>query len=115
MKAYLVRLRDRAELRSHELVGVFVARDLDDLFWLIDQCVDPYACEYRRLSEGGFYMGGEAAVVPACPDDEDEPVDWLAGASLCGQWWSAFNVDEGCWRNFDRRSLLSFVQQEAAE
>lgn len=48
--AYLVRLKD-----THELVGFGVANSLKDLFWLVDENVDPFACEYRRVENAMIF------------------------------------------------------------
>jgi len=50
---FLVRLKgDRAPL------GVVLARGRDELFWLVDELTDPYACEVTVLEAGeGFFCG----------------------------------------------------------
>ena len=38
---------------DRQIVGIFAYRDLEELFWLIDQASDPYKCEYFNLKNGG--------------------------------------------------------------
>lgn len=89
MTAYLVRLAD-----DHQVVGIFVAEDVDELAYLVDQACDPRATEYLELTSGGAYVGGQTAaqwplrmVSEDCahPDDEDP----LRGASLDDAWLDA--------------------------
>jgi hypothetical protein len=39
---------------DRQIVGIFAYRDLEELFWLIDQATDPYQCEYFNLKNGGI-------------------------------------------------------------
>lgn len=48
---FLVRLKGKPEP-----FGVVVARDRDELFWLIDELTDPYGCEVSVLVAGEARM-----------------------------------------------------------
>jgi hypothetical protein len=93
MTAYLVRLKKNAEL-----VGLFVSPS-DDMLWdFVDECCDPYECEFVRLPAGGVYLSEAGA--PAVPtsiefpvDDRDIP-DWFAGATLSELWLDVFYSKE---------------------
>ena len=49
MNVYLVRL-----IEEQEIVGVFAAKNINNLYDLVDECVSPYECEYAKLPEGGL-------------------------------------------------------------
>jgi hypothetical protein len=49
MPTYLVRLMDNLDL-----VGIFVARNVKDLAIAVDECTDPWDCEYIVLGVGGI-------------------------------------------------------------
>lgn len=48
---YVVRLAKEPG-EPAELVGLFVARDSNELYWLIDEVTDPSDCEYARAPNG---------------------------------------------------------------
>ena len=56
MTTYVVRLKE-----NKEFVGIYAGKNEPDLFWLVDQLCDPYACEYARLSFGGLYFAGKCS------------------------------------------------------
>lgn len=98
--AFAVRLAE-----DQQVVGIFVAVDLDQLADLVDQCCDPAATEYLRMGVGGVYVGTPTAarwparelrdpsgeVIDIEPDDEDA----LRGASLDDFWWR--DIYQGEW------------------
>ena len=55
MATALVRMID-----DRQIVGIFVYRDLEQLFWLIDQATDPYQCEYFNVKKGGIIWYDQA-------------------------------------------------------
>lgn len=55
MPAYLVRTID-----EHDIVGFFVADEMEDLLIAVDECTDPADCEYVELPVGGIRPGTEA-------------------------------------------------------
>ena len=60
---YLVRLMDGEH--KGELVGIIAAPSLPDLYWIVDEAVDPGACEYAELPSGGLLWSDRgAALVP---------------------------------------------------
>lgn len=55
MTTYLVRTID-----SKRLIGVFAAEDSAQLFYVVDEALDPFRCEYLRLVAGeGVFMDGQ--------------------------------------------------------
>lgn len=48
---YLVRL-----IENKEIVGFFNAVNDYELFWLVDECTDPWACERKKLVGGWGIM-----------------------------------------------------------
>lgn len=97
---YAIRLAE-----DRQVVGIFVARDLDELAYLVDQCTDPSGTEYLRLGIGGVYVGGPTtAQWPARekPDEHGDPFDVepediapFNGAELDDFWW--LDMDNGDW------------------
>ena len=57
MASYIVRFRP-SEPRARELVGIFVADTVDQLFELVNETETPLCCEYRQLGNGGIYWDG---------------------------------------------------------
>ena len=55
MTTALVRL-----IEGKNIVGMFVYRDPEDLFWLIDQATNPYECEFINLKYGGLIWKNES-------------------------------------------------------
>jgi hypothetical protein len=101
MPTYLVRTID-----DHDLVGIFSASNFDDLIVLVDECLYPADCEYRRLKAGGIMWTSPAIPIPieVSTDETDEPepddLPW-AGASLSDSWWDSFYGSSSVkWRQF---------------
>jgi hypothetical protein len=92
MRAYIVRLKDGAEL-----VGIFVSPSVDTLWRYVDECCDPYECEFLRLPPGGLYLGkpGAASIPTIIEDLEDNKLypDWFAGAVVSELWLDIFYDD----------------------
>src|SRR5947209_332758 len=95
MQTYLVRLQS-----NQELVGLFVSPRMDQLWEFVDECCDPFICEFVRLPPGGIYQDHSgAARVPTnerFPVDQDAIPDWFAGATISELWLGAF-YDESNW------------------
>ena len=89
MRAYLVRLKTNAEL-----VGLFVSPSVKELWNYVDECCDPFACEFLSLPPGGIYLGQSgAAKIPtiiADPEDDSLYPDWLTGAVISELWLDIF-------------------------
>lgn len=89
MTAYLVRLKNSAEL-----VGLFVSPRAEDLWYYIEECCDPNACEFVALPPGGMYLdqAGAATVPTLVPDPEPEESypDWFSGATISELWLGIF-------------------------
>jgi len=99
MDAYLVRLE-----ANKELVGLFVSPN-DEMLWeFVDECCDPFVCEFLKLPAGGMYRSESGAprvpTVERFPVDEKSIPDWFAGATLSELWLDAF-YDDAFWQNID--------------
>lgn len=96
MSGYLVRLTD-----TKDLVGIFWADRLSDLFWLVDECTDPYGCEYTRVKPGGIYWGTYAVAVPIPVDDDGEPLagddGWRTRWEPSDDVWAALHDGKRKW------------------
>ena len=62
MPAYLVRL-----IKNRDIVGIFVADELEELVEAVDGCTDIDACEFAELPLGGIMWTGPAIAVPVFP------------------------------------------------
>lgn len=93
MSAYLVRLKKNAEL-----VGLFVSPTADMLWEFVDECTDPYECEFLKLPAGGVYLASAGAPrVPTrieYPEDDQDIPDWFAGATVSELWLDIFHSKE---------------------
>lgn len=89
MRAYLVRLKKNAEI-----VGVFVSPSVNELRIYVDECCDPFVCEFLTLPPGGIYMSesGAAKVPTVITDPEDDSLypDWFTGAVISELWLDIF-------------------------
>jgi hypothetical protein len=55
MTTYLVRT-----IESKRMIGIFSAGDSAQLFFAVDEALDPFRCEYLRLTAGeGVFMDGQ--------------------------------------------------------
>lgn len=90
MQAYLVR-----QGSDRQVVGIFVAKDVDQLAVLIDECCDPSGCEYLPAGAGGIYQSGRtAAQFPIRYIGEDpHPDDGspFVGADYTDSWHTAMD------------------------
>lgn len=89
MTTYLVRLK-----RNAELVGLFVSPTDDMLGEFVDECCDPYECEFVKLPPGGIFLPSSGApVVPTkieYPEDDQNIPDWFARAVTSELWIDIF-------------------------
>lgn len=97
MPTYLVRT-----IKKHDLVGIFVAPNVADLAWLIDEVLDPAACEYQRLPPGGIIWEEPAVTIPIEmgeeeEDEEDEVLVPWAGARATEIWANHLYGGSGKW------------------
>lgn len=93
---YLVRVG-----RSHEVVGIFAATDLDHLAHLVDQCCDPAGLECLPVGEGGIIVPNPTTArwpMRFNSAEEPDPADEhpLDGAHLDECWHNA--CQEGDWQ-----------------
>lgn len=101
MPAYLVRIID-----THDLVGIYYVETILQLIVIIDECTDPGACEYTRLTfPGGIMWESPAVSVPVerpggTDGSEPDPVPWEA-ASVTERWFNVIYGYEKCrWKRF---------------
>jgi len=102
MPAYLVRTID-----NHDIVGFFVAAEIEDLLVTVDECTDPGDCEYVELPAGGILWSSPAIAVPLDAggvEDEDadhgQELPW-ARAELSETWWNVvYGFTDDTWTEF---------------
>jgi hypothetical protein len=101
MAAYIVRTID-----DHDIVGFFVADEMDDLLIAVDECTEPADCEYIELPAGGIFWPSPAIAVPLKPgdpeddDSEAEELPW-EGAHFSEPWWSVvYGHSDDKWTEF---------------
>ena len=94
---------------NQQVVGIFVALELNQLADLVLQCCDPTATEYLMLGPGGVCTDvlnpaqwparelphAEGGFVGFEPEDEDP----LKDAKLDEYWWG--DIDRGDWHALD--------------
>ncbi|MFK4530414.1 hypothetical protein ABIF90_008395 [Bradyrhizobium japonicum] len=103
MPAYLVRT-----IKKHDLVGVFYAANINDLAYMIDEVLDPDACEYTLIGPGGVIWGEPAIAIPvprkSNDDEEDEDsnlIPWK-DARFTEDWaLLAYNESGKRWRKIE--------------
>ena len=68
MLIYAVRLTE-----NKEAVGIFCVQKKQDLFFYVDECTDPYACEIKPISsEGGIYFTENSSRLWTDYEDNDD-------------------------------------------
>lgn len=67
MNAYFVRVAD-----THEPVGIFAARNADQLNDIVDEVCDPGICEFRPAPAGGLLVHATVTKWPLDPEDRDD-------------------------------------------
>ncbi len=96
MPAYLVRLKDDDEEHARELVGIFVAQTMGELYWAVDEAASPCECKCLELGPGGIHWEQHTEQrVPRDvePDWEHLPDSWStlpAEPTLTDEWDDAF-------------------------
>jgi hypothetical protein len=98
MPAYLVRTTE-----DHDLVGFFVAEEVDELIDLIDEGTDLGVCEYLELASRGLYWNDPVVPVPIKVDENDQAeaeIPW-SKADMTWNWseavYSIIGDDERVW------------------
>lgn len=57
MSAYIARIKE-----DKQMVGFFWASTINELFWMVDECCDPYIVEFSKTNRGGVFW--------------QKPIDW---------------------------------------
>ena len=94
MASYIVRFGP-SEPRARELVGIFVADTVDQLFELVNETETPMCCEYRQLGSGGIYWDSSTGQTVPQHDRSDEANGWFTLPSepmLSTSWEAAMSV-----------------------
>lgn len=52
-QTYLIRSKN-----TKYLIGIFTELNLKDLYWSVDECLDPNECEYAVVHHGGIFWSG---------------------------------------------------------
>lgn len=95
MEVYLVRLK-AGEPNAREIVGIFAAETMGQLFWMVDECCPPDECECQIIGPGGLYwerFTGQVVPRTEDPDWETLPDDWSElppAPTLTGEWEDRF-------------------------
>lgn len=94
---YLVRTKE-----GREIVGLFAAPTIKELFWVIDECTNPNDCEYIKILTGGFMWckGGTPVLAEDKGDDTEYEDDDLSGGGFSDR--VSLMVDE-CRPNYSKR------------
>lgn len=71
MTTYVVRFQ-----KSQEFVGIYSASKESEIFWLVDQLCDPYACEYAKLNFGGIGFAGKCSRFVSSDKQTNEEIDY---------------------------------------
>ena len=100
MSAYLVRLE-----KNKEFAGLFVVPTFDHLWWAVDECCDPYACEFIHINYGGIMWPTKNT--PAY--DEDGNLVNLDGAHFTSTLDNVFIKSNG-WKPLDEHAPFKSKQ-----
>ena len=107
MNIHIVRLQ-----KNKEIVGIFVSRDRDELWFLTDQVTDPGECEFASLPRGGIMWPGPNCTKIVPPEDGDE--DWnpksFSGAEFDEYWLEAVYFKKLRWKQFDEKDFQRFYK-----
>lgn len=90
---------------NRRFVGIFWCSDgdgeiwdIDELFEVIDEDINPYECEYKWLGfSGGVISKGHSAVVPASHDEADYESVWGQEAPRFSELIEQALVDDEAW------------------
>lgn len=82
--------------------GIIFAKTVKDLFWLVDEYVDPYLCQYAGLGTGfGLFWEDASALFPdwdnPTPGDPPTLTDSACGqlAGFADMTWRDFTPEDG--------------------
>ena len=108
MKAYLIRLKG-----DQQFVGIFVCKETE-LFVMVDECTDPYACEAADIGRGGFFWPtGDAPVVGVDAGDEDDgPYIFRKKKNSLTEVWSCAvaGIEDLTWRSIGPNPFIKLVK-----
>jgi hypothetical protein len=86
-----------SEPRARELVGIFVADTIDQLFELVNETEIPLCCEYRQLGNGGIYWDSATGQTVPQHARSDEVNGWFVlppEPVLSTSWEAAMSVGD---------------------
>jgi hypothetical protein len=96
MASYIVRFGP-SEPQARELVGIFVADTVDQLFELVNEAETPLCCEYRQLGNGGIYWESSTGQIVPQHARSDEANGWFVLPSepvLSASWEAAMSASD---------------------
>ena len=104
MSAYIVKLKRSKDHKlgdGDEMVGFFVATDLVELFWTIDELTSPFSCEFKTVRNGGVLWPGSAKMFgyDEADGDFEEWEPFNEPSNLSERLDMAFN-DHRKWKSF---------------
>jgi hypothetical protein len=110
MSTAIVRLKE-----TKEIVGFYAHEDSLDLFAMVDEVTDPYACEYMSIIYGGFHWpNSEAAIIFSdeyLASDGDMETPSFNGAEMSeGLFNELLSNDE--WIPFTEKDSYLFTEEE---
>ena len=109
MKTYYVRLKE-----NKEPVGMFVVGDLSDLFDVLDEQMNPFRCEFTKMTVGGLFIGGSEYKSCYEYEDGEEPdqsdMYWEMGHCSPSERMNTYYVDD--YQN--KKRFLTFNQSHTS-
>ena len=103
MNAYIVKLKRSKDHKlgdGDEMVGFFVATDLVELFWTIDELTSPFSCEFKTVRNGGVLWPGLAKILSMDEEDEDCESETFNEPSILSERLDMAISDHRKWKSF---------------
>jgi hypothetical protein len=98
MTTYCVRLPLKHDFFPGEIVGIYSAKNRDELIDLVDECTDPIGLEFAVMPSGGIYWPGRGPIVTdlykSDPSNEGEVLARLNSGDLwvTDKWHDSFEA-----------------------
>tara|TARA_R110000850_G_scaffold127304_2_gene246307 strand:- start:3540 stop:3887 length:348 start_codon:yes stop_codon:yes gene_type:complete len=105
-------------IKNKELVGIFSYPTKPELFNLIDQCVDPYECEYIVIHCGGIYWPdpgvGKIEKVDLSETEEETEDEVYDNARVCD--YAYYSVQHAKrWEQFNSKKMMDYFYKNLQE
>ena len=104
MTTALVRIKE-----DKQLVGIFTyqSKGVGELFNLVDQCTNPYGCEYIEINYGGVYWADDVDSIKGLSEMTEEEIntnDTYNNATIDEYVLGTLDKSEGMWDDIDRET-----------